>query len=193
MKRFYVGFTGLAGAGKSEAAKYLSKIAANFPTTKVLSVVPFAKSLKDVAKSMGWDGKKDERGRRLLQLLGTECGRECIGEDVWVNIWGTVAGQQFDGAISDDTRFDNEIQRIKDMGGVIVKIVGRGHYVKKGFLAPVWRLFRVFGFLCGVAGHASENVPDYCDLEIDNSGSHGDLQEAIENFWTDLKEGKYDD
>ncbi len=50
-------------------------------------ILPFAKLLKDFAFEMGWDGKKDPKGRRLLQLLGTECGRKCISQDIWVKHW----------------------------------------------------------------------------------------------------------
>jgi len=78
---------------------------------------PLAEPLKQIALRMGWDGVKDERGRRLLQTLGVEVGR-AYDEDLWVKklINETVLhapGYPFDSIVIDDWRFPNERDYIK--------------------------------------------------------------------------------
>lgn len=73
--------------------------------------------------------------RKLLQLLGTECGRQIIHPNIWVNAlfadykgidnplekghpeeWGKPNW------IITDVRFPNEAQAIKDRGGVVIRV-----------------------------------------------------------------------
>ena len=75
--RLLFGIHGPAGSGKTTMAKGLIGALLNHDDA-THTILPFAKPVKDVARNMGWNGEKDEKGRRLLQLLGTECGRECI-------------------------------------------------------------------------------------------------------------------
>jgi len=58
--------------------------------------------------------------RRYLQLLGTEVGRNMIGDDVWVDIVRSrVKGLMEAGCnvIVTGIRFDNELKMIKQLGG----------------------------------------------------------------------------
>ena len=77
----------------------------------------------------GWEeAKKAADVRRFLQRLGTEGGRECLGEDVWVD----AAFRDVTPVLEDpdstthfvfsDTRFPNEIAKIKNSGGEIWRI-----------------------------------------------------------------------
>lgn len=80
--------------------------------------LPFAGPLKEVAYFMGWNGQKDEKGRKLLQLLGTECGRRCIDENIWVNKWQAKAldfSQTDVVLVADDLRFQNELECVLKM------------------------------------------------------------------------------
>lgn len=70
-------------------------------------------------------------GRRYLQVYGTESHRDVFGQDFWVDALLPTPdepGQEFedDGvdvlAIS-DVRFPNEAQRIRDLGGSVVRLV----------------------------------------------------------------------
>ncbi len=75
---------------------------------------------------MGWDGKKDEKGRKLLQILGTECGRECLGEDIWIKHWKKKIDATLSNyIIADDIRYPNEAQYIKAKYGHIILVTGR--------------------------------------------------------------------
>ena len=72
----------------------------------------YANRVKEIARMMGWDGVKDERGRELLQKLGTDTGRN-YDQDMWVKylIDKHIPGQDrypFDIIFIDDWRFPNE-------------------------------------------------------------------------------------
>lgn len=71
---------------------------------------PLAAPVKDLARRMGWDGRKDYYGRQLLQRLGTECGR-AYNVFTWSNMWlDAVGGCMSHGmAIADDVRFPDEL------------------------------------------------------------------------------------
>ena len=123
---FVVGIHGPLGGGKTYLANLL---ATQFEHPVIL---PFAKPLKDFAFQLGWNGQKDAKGRRLLQLLGTECGRECIDEDVWVNHWERARAtlpEETDIVIADDMRFDNEWVHIQSLEGCSIKLYGRDSYI----------------------------------------------------------------
>ena len=80
--------------------------------------------------------------RKLLQLLGTECGREILHPNIWVNALfadykpvgksvGTLPkdntvnlyhSTQFPNWIITDVRFPNEAKAIKDRGGVVIRV-----------------------------------------------------------------------
>ena len=95
------------GAGKSTVAKALAEALYG-------EIISLASPIKEIAYQMGWDGNKDEKGRRLLQTLGTECGRNCIGKDVWVNKWLEKAlASDKDVVICDDLRFQTEYEFFK--------------------------------------------------------------------------------
>lgn len=108
-----IGFVGLAGSGKTYAATWF-----RFRTGKG-SVWSFAGEIKTIAKSMGWDGVKDDRGRKLLQQIGS-AGR---AYDPWTWISKMPIDQPI---IIDDVRFTNEAEAIRDVGGIVVRIIRPG-------------------------------------------------------------------
>lgn len=107
-------------SGKTTAAKYIY-------INLVSTVRPFAKPIKDFATLLGWDGKKGKKGRRLLQLLGTEVGRECISDTIWVDKWQESLGDTGSNVtiICDDLRFQNEYEHLNKLceSGVPVTIL----------------------------------------------------------------------
>ena len=58
--------------------------------------------------------------RHLMQTLGTEWGRDCIGPDVWVDVWKNSVQKWLDGGLNvvvDDMRFPNEWDAVKSLEG----------------------------------------------------------------------------
>lgn len=101
--------SGKMGAGKDTIADVLL-------TKNPLCVrMAFADELKKIAReSYGWDGKKDYKGRILLQRIGTECGR-FYNENLWVNktIERIKQDMNKDYVIT-DCRFVNEYTELAD-------------------------------------------------------------------------------
>lgn len=131
-----VAFTGQAGSGKSTATRYLVE-------QHGYTLVKFAGPLKDMLRAVGFNERelegdlKEEPCSALLghtprwamQSLGSEWGRSCIGDDLWVGLWRRRVEQVFaDGGrvVVDDCRFANEAQAVRKLGGDIYKLVGRG-------------------------------------------------------------------
>jgi hypothetical protein len=92
---------------------------------------PTPTRLKTVIDAFGWDIAKEDypEVRRLLQTLGTEAGRNHLGEQVWVDAWrrdaGTLLGQGRDVCVS-DMRFLNEAQAVRSLGGQIWRVLRPG-------------------------------------------------------------------
>lgn len=186
-------FTGLAGAGKSTLAKMVSDKAIEAGIADCVLISPFAVPLKDFAIKLGWNGKKDKIGRRLLQLLGTEVGRDCIDPDIWLNFWKKEVYNRYEElarskggrlnllVIVDDNRFENEAKSItEEFDGQIVRVTGRTSHQPKPLYKRV--LFVIsFGLLGRTEiDHISERGVDsrYVDLIVDNSGPLGNLKSA---------------
>ena len=83
--------------------------------------------------------------REILQLLGTEAGREIIHPNIWVNALFADYNPKFKGVEHDDlngyypnwiitdVRFPNEIKAIKDKGGIVIR-VERDDLLRLGYL-----------------------------------------------------------
>lgn len=134
--------------------------------------------LQDVVDDFGWDqAKQIPMVRELLQRMGTEAGRDVHGQDVWVDRtfnqmfkecgwdWKFEHDQLTKHATSDivipDLRFDNEAERIKHHGGVVIR-VDRG---KKP-----------------VNGHSSEKGIDatLIDVTLYNTGTLEEIKQGID-------------
>lgn len=162
-----VAFTGLAGAGKSTAADILVR--------RGYSRVKFAGPLKAMMRAIGLtesqiEGKDKERPTRLLrgntpryamQRLGCEWGRDLIGEDFWTFLWQDAAFKIMDEGglvVTDDCRFPNEAETVRSLGGVVLRVVGRG----------------------GIAGsHSSESMEFDVDGVIQNTGTLAELESKV--------------
>lgn len=173
-----VGIAGYARAGKDTAAQGLvdigwTKAAFADPLKRALETLnPIvdvdydgigvsADRLSDDLKYWnGWDSLKTANAevRRLLQVFGTEVGRNLFGEDFWVK-------QALDGAypytVFSDVRFKNEADAIREAGGIII-------WIDNPEVGPL-------------NDHASENsiTGDDIDLVWSNDFTKADLQHGI--------------
>jgi hypothetical protein len=107
--------SGLYGAGKSTLVDFIILKLLNFEIRKY----SFATPVKQIATDVyGWDGKKDEKGRRLLQEIG-QTGRD-YNLDIWLRKFEDYVEtkQRFSSNpanfwIVDDWRYRNERENIQ--------------------------------------------------------------------------------
>lgn len=101
---------GRAGVGKTTAGNYMQTHLSKLHGLRV-ALSGFANPVKDIARSVfKWDGKKDDKGRRLLQVIGTDAGRD-YNENIWVEYFlDSQLNSLFPNHIVlvDDWRFPNE-------------------------------------------------------------------------------------
>lgn len=130
-KKTIVLISGKAGVGKTTTAKILSRMLSNLNVSN--GIFPFASELKKIARQMGWDGEKDDRGRQLLIDLGL-AGRR-YDEDMWAKLTArSIIESGVDVAIVDDWRFPNEGRYISTLGYNVlrVRVVSPNREILKG-------------------------------------------------------------
>lgn len=150
-----IGLSGWATSGKDAVGQVLQR-------EHHFTRVAFADPIKSLAVRIGWDGKKDERGRVLLQRIGV-AAREVFGPDVWVNL----AMRQVDALMEQgvrvcitDVRFPEEVTAIRERGGIVFRVV------RPGVAAP--------------NGHVSEHALDTVPLPaVVNDGTLADLSREV--------------
>lgn len=176
-----IGIAGGMGSGKTTAATYIQG--------KGWPEFQFAGVLKQMtAKLIGCNPQHlEDQGfkkkaiphiggltpRYIMQTLGTEWGRNVLGQDFWINllehhIWRKIEaddarGRPTPGIVISDVRFKNEADWIHEMGG------------------EVWLIVR--GERAGEGGtHASEQ--EFNDLDEDriffNNGTKSELFDRID-------------
>ena len=108
--------------------------------------------------------------RLLLQILGTDCGRNIIHPNIWVNALFADYNASSKWIIS-DTRFPNEIESIKKHNGLTIRI-NRDSFLRTG---------KVFD----TDNHESETaLDDYqgFDYVINNNGTIKALKEVVKDI-----------
>ena len=158
-----IGIGGPIGSGKSLAAQFVQQALGEDQCGRLA----FADALKRIAREdFGWDGVKDARGRRLLQVIGTEAGR-VYNENIWVTkLFATIISdpRQLPFYVIDDCRYPNETDFIHHTGsGITMRVTGRS---KEDSVA---------------SQHESERNFDRCrwTLELDNSSTQGYLADQV--------------
>lgn len=140
-----IGITGRKGSGKSTMAEYLGK---NHPfhvrlafadPLRSLALTIFGSEYKSQDEKAATDafwserlGEKWSTGRKILQRLGTEIGREQIHEDVWLFVMerrllalsGKISGDHPKPLVTiEDCRFPNECAFVHEIGGTIIRMI----------------------------------------------------------------------
>lgn len=131
-----VGMMGKKRSGKNTYADRLSdahgfaQVAFATPLRRMaLAIDPYVypgTRLSGLVRSLGWEEAKDHgEVRRLLQVIGTDAGRNVLGADVWVSLaTAEVAKLRAAGrpVVITDVRFPNEAKAIRDAGGLLVRV-----------------------------------------------------------------------
>lgn len=169
--------SGHAQNGKDTSAEILRRVLSKNGFRSI--VVHYADMLKFICKNFfGWDGEKDERGRALLQYVGTEVFR-AEDKDYWVNLMLSVLRAVKDADIWDyviiaDCRFPNEIERVREsFPSVHVRVE------RTGFLSPLTPEQQSHPSETSLDGYPS-------DYTLHNSGSLLDLYAAVERLAKEL-------
>jgi hypothetical protein len=106
--------SGKATHGKDFTADILKDIL--LKDGKRVLIMHYADYLKFLCKYIyEWDGKKDDKGRTILQFVGTNLARN-NNPDIWVKVvYETILAfrTEYDVFIIPDTRFPNEIDFFK--------------------------------------------------------------------------------
>lgn len=173
-----IGLSGYARSGKDTAADHL---VAEYGFTRYSFAAPMKEAMyrlnpivssdaigsfryQNLVDVYGLDDAKDSYPeiRRLLQVFGTEVGREMFGPNFWVDL--ALNSAKEDKVVISDVRFKNEAEGIKSAGG------------------QVWRINRLG--IGPVTNHASEiDLDDYqFDNVIDNNYSVQDLNSVIDDI-----------
>lgn len=99
--------SGKAEHGKTTAAEQIVN------KLKNAKIVPLAKKMKEQAMMIGWDGKKDEKGRKLLQEISWPI-KHYHGVDIYAK-WCYEQALGLDYLIVDDCRMMAEVDYFKKL------------------------------------------------------------------------------
>ena len=158
--------SGKAQNGKDTTAGFL-RDALEADGNRVL-IAHYGDLVKYVCKTFfGWDGNKDERGRTLLQRVGTDAVR-AQRPDFWVSFIGdilTLFPDDWDYVLIPDCRFPNEVDYLKTLGLDVTHL----RVVRENFVSP---------HTPEQQAHPSETALDDVepDYYIKNDGSLKDLR-----------------
>lgn len=143
-------------------------------------VAHYADLLKYMCRTFfDWDGNKDEKGRHILQYVGTDIIRK-QAPDFWVDFISSVLtyfNENWDYVLIPDTRFPNEIDKLLSNGFNVIHI----RVVRPNFESSLTEEQK---------NHPSETALDNVnpDFYIYNEGSMEELRVNI-NEW--IKENLY--
>ena len=168
-----IGITGLARSGKDTIAKHLWT---RYEFTRIALADPLklaAQQAFGLTQAQLGDELKDVvipywgiAPRQMYQQIG-DSFKEKFGEDFWVKRWRLSYGHfmDTDHVVVPDVRFDNEVNEIRSLNGVLIRVVrGRG--------------------LEGAAGqHKSEaGITLPVNYTIDNPGSVSDMHAEVDRI-----------
>lgn len=165
-----VALAGAAGSGKSTAAQYLirshgyTRIKFAGPLKAMLAAIGLDdRQIEGDLKELPCDTLSGQSPRHAMQTLGAQWGRDCIGEDFWVNLWKRTVNDVLSAGgrvVTDDCRYPNEAAAVRRLGGDIYRLQGRG----------------------GIpGGHDSERQDFFADVIIDNDGGLSVLHEQLDD------------
>ena len=170
-----IGLIGKARSGKDTVAQYLFE---QYGFTRLAYADPVklaAQQIFGLSHNQTWDDKLKEveipywgmTPRQMFQKLGTDATHPVFGRDVWMKRWFMAYDvlKDTDDIVVPDVRYDLELQGIRNLGGVLIRIErGEGLSGQEG-------------------AHISENgITIDPDFVIHNNGSLHQLYDAVESI-----------
>lgn len=202
-----IGLAGVAGSGKDTTFELIREIypgAANFK---------FADPIKDGIMMMLGEaygvayedmyGASDRRSQQIgdlvledgspltiryaLQTLGTEWGRECLHQDIWVNLAIQRAREAARGGVQTvvftDCRFVSEARAIRDAGGTVWLIDRPGAGLAPRRVRRWWWPWRYRDVVHpSEAELQSDEFMDEVNMMVYNHGTIDDLRASVAQF-----------
>lgn len=181
-KGLLIGLTGKAGAGKDITADIIEEQLGKEDVFRI----SFAQPIRDMLKAAfpiltdeHFYGKLKEEvipslgksPRQLMQTLGTEWGRQCVKDSLWVDMAlekAKKAQEEGKHVVITDVRFENESTEVCVAGGHVVEIVRPAYKVTAG----------------ATATHPSEGGVKGVDIRLENiadiSYLRGEVAEMLE-------------
>lgn len=133
-----IGLLGHQGVGKNYIAEEILLKKLDYKPTLVIAFADHFK-VEGISKyDLEYDkvyGEKDFYTRKRLHLIGTEEGRQKFGYDIWIKtihnwikIYNSRGIKRF---IIPDVRFQNEVDWIKSLNGIVIKINAPNRYIAR--------------------------------------------------------------
>jgi hypothetical protein len=134
-----IGLVGQKSSGKSTLARMLVKhrgyrrvpFAGPLKAMLIAFLVAQGCSVTEATRYVDGDWKEvlnpylnGRTTRYAMQTLGTEWGRELISPTLWVDSWCRSLDDR--DTVVDDVRFANEVDAIRERGGVLVRVARPG-------------------------------------------------------------------
>ena len=162
MSNTVIVFISKAGGGKDTAFNMINEIVPN-----KFKRIAFADKVKEVCRMIGWDGKKDFKGRRLLQDIGQSA--RAYNKDVWADIViNTIKDNPSSNFAVTDCRFKNELNLLtSNFNCITIKIEGRCKDLGENGN--------------DISEHDLDNVSNY-NYTINNNGSLDEFKHKLENI-----------
>ena len=166
-----IGLSGYAQSGKDTVAELLclnygfKRISFALPMRDAVytlnPIVEGGNRVSDLVDEYGWDiAKAVPEVRRLLQVFGTEVGRNLFGETFWID-QAFKRAEEYQRVVFSDVRFPNEAKAIQQRNGDVWRINRHNH--------------------TAVNGHTSEHAMDNFMFKhvIYNDGTLNDLSNEV--------------
>jgi hypothetical protein len=187
-----IGLCGYAGSGKSEAAKYLASTYGyerrhvGAPMKSMLRAVGLSEEeLDGAAKEEPSDNLLGVTPREAMITLGSDWGRKLIHPDLWARIWARQV-KPGERVVNESVRFPNEVEAIRSLDGIIIRIDRGGQIPAKFKWGPVGYFLYLIGIMFGIDDSERVDRLD-ADYTINNpTGSIEFLRQSIDAIMQEI-------
>lgn len=172
-----IGLGHYSRTGKDSLANYFLAELAILTRDMVAKKMPFAWKLKQIAYELyAWDGLKEPEfyetaagatyrdiplptiGKSPVQIwidLGTPAVRDQVYDRTWID-YVLKSDHQADVLLIPDVRFENEIDAVRSMGGITIKVVRPGYGPRKSKADRALLGYTGWDYVIGRSGEMSE-------------------------------------